>query len=316
MTDQNAAPQRIIFMGTPDFAVAPLRALHQAGHRIVCVYCQPPRAAGRGKKPRPSPVQQAAEELGLPVRSPLNFRNVADRDAFAGLEADLAVVAAYGLILPQAILDAPRLGCFNIHASLLPRWRGAAPIHRAIMAGDTTSGITIMRMEAGLDTGPMLMVDTTAISADDTTVSLHDRLATMGADLIVPAVAAIAAGTASETAQPMDGVTYAAKIDKAEARIDWSQDAAMIERLIRALTPFPGAWFELDGHRVKVHAAHLLDGQDTDAGVAPGTTVDDALGVQCGQGRLRLTRLQRAGKGPVNAADMLNGRPIPAGTSL
>jgi len=207
MGNRSAAPLRIIFMGTPDFAVAPLRSLHAAGHEIVCVYCQPARAAGRGKKPRPSPVQQAAEELGLPVRSPLNFRDTADRDAFAALNADLAVVAAYGLILPQAVLDATRLGCFNIHASLLPRWRGAAPIHRAIMAGDSQSGITIMRMEAGLDTGPMLMTASTATSAGDTTVTLHDRLADMGASLIVTAVDGIAAGALTETPQPAEGVT-------------------------------------------------------------------------------------------------------------
>lgn len=314
MRTRSAAPLRIIFMGTPDFAVTPMRALHAAGHEIVCVYCQPARAAGRGKKPRPSPVQQAAEDLGLIVRSPLNFRDLSDRAAFADLNADLAVVAAYGLILPQAILDATRLGCFNIHASLLPRWRGAAPIHRAIMAGDAATGITIMRMEAGLDTGPMLMTAATPIDPADTTVTLHDRLAAMGGELIVTAVDDIAADRAVETPQPSDGVTYATKIDKAEARIDWTQDAAGIERLIRALTPFPGAWFEIDGQRVKVHGAHLLDGHD--ASIAPGTTVDAALGVQCGQGRIRLTRLQRAGKGPVDAADMLNGRPVPADVLL
>jgi len=307
-------PLRIIYMGTPAFAVGPLRALAAAGHQIVAVYCQPPRAAGRGRKPRPSPVQVAAEELGLPVRTPLNFRDTADRDAFAELGADLAVVAAYGLILPQAILDATRLGCFNIHASLLPRWRGAAPIHRAIMAGDSETGVTIMRMEAGLDTGPMLLEARTAIQAGDTTETLHDRLAAMGTELIVAAVEAIATGQATETPQPEDGVTYAAKIDKAEARIDWSGDARQIERQIRALTPFPGAWVEIDGQRVKVHGAHVVDGPG--AAGRPGTTIDDQLAVQCGAGVLRLTRLQKAGKGPMDATDYLNGRPVPAGTGL
>jgi len=305
---------RIIYMGTPDFAVAPLRALHAAGHRIVAVYCQPPRAAGRGKKPRPSPVQHAAGELGLSVRTPLNFRDVSDREAFAALQADMAVVAAYGLILPQAILDATRLGCFNIHASLLPRWRGAAPIHRAVMAGDDETGITIMRMEAGLDTGPMLLVDRTPIRASDTTATLHDRLAAMGADLVVQAVADIAAGQVVEIPQPEAGVTYAAKIDKAEAHIDWSWDAERIERLIRGLSPFPGAWCEIGGQRVKVHAAHVV--QDTSSSRQPGMTVDDQLAVQCGSGVLRLTRLQKAGKGVMDAAAWLNGRPVPAGTGL
>lgn len=309
-----AQPLRIIYMGTPDFAVAPLRALHAAGHQVVAVYCQPPRAAGRGKKPRPSPVQQAAEELGLTVRTPLNFRDTSDREAFAALEADIAVVAAYGLILPQAILDATRLGCFNIHASLLPRWRGAAPIHRAIMAGDDETGITIMRMEAGLDTGPMLLVDRTPIRASDTTATLHDRLAAMGADLVVRAVADIATGQAVETPQPEAGVTYAAKIDKAEARIDWSWDTERIERLIRGLSPFPGAWCEIDGQRVKVHAAHVV--QETTNDRQPGMTVDDQLAVQCGSGVLRLTRLQKAGKGVMDAAAYLNGRPVPEGTGL
>lgn len=306
---------RIIYMGTPDFAVPALQALHAAGHEIVAVYTQPPRAAGRrGRKPVPSPVQQAAEALGLTVRSPLNFRAAEDREAFAALDADLAVVAAYGLILPQAILDATRLGCINIHASLLPRWRGAAPIHRAIMAGDPETGITIMRMEAGLDTGPMLKVQSTPIHGSDTTLTLHDRLAAMGAEMVVGAVAEIASGKAVETPQPDEGVTYAAKIDKAEARIDWSRDAVVVERLVRALTPFPGAWCEIGGQRVKIHAAHLVEGSGGEA--AAGTTIDDQLGVRCGTGVLRLTRLQPAGKGVMDAADFLNGRPVPAGTGL
>ncbi len=308
-----AQPLRIIYMGTPDFAVAPLRKLHAAGHQIVAVYCQPPRAAGRGKKPRPSPVQQAAEELGLTVRTPLNFRDTSDREAFAALEADIAVVAAYGLILPQAILDATRLGCFNIHASLLPRWRGAAPIHRAIMAGDDETGITIMRMEAGLDTGPMLLVDRTPIRASDTTATLHDRLAAMGADLVVRAVADIATGQAVETPQPEAGVTYAAKIDKAEARIDWTRPAAEVDRHIRGLSPFPGAWFELNGERVKALLSEIAEAQGQGA---PGEVIDGALTVACGEGAIRLTRLQRAGKGAVKAEDFLRGKPLGAGVIL
>ena len=305
------APLRIVFMGTPDFAVPALAALHESGHEIVAVYSQPPRRAGRGKKPRPGPVHLKAEALGVPVLTPTSLRNVEAQVAFDAHKADLAVVAAYGLILPQPILDAPRLGCFNIHASLLPRWRGAAPIHRAIMAGDAETGVTIMRMDAGLDTGDMALIGRTPISPLDTTQSLHDRLAAMGAKLMVDTASRLTAGTLALTPQPEGGITYAAKIDKAEAHIDWTRPAEETERLIRALTPFPGAWFETAGERVKVHRALLTIGEGL-----PGTIVDDDLTVQCGAGRLQLVSLQRAGKRAMDATEFQRGKPIPAGTVL
>ncbi len=237
-------------MGTPDFSVPVLDALVDAGHEIAAVYCQPPRPAGRGKKDRASPVQMRAEALGLEVRYPVSLKGAAEQAEFAALEADIAVVVAYGLILPQVILDAPRAGCLNIHASLLPRWRGAAPIHRAIMAGDAKTGVCIMQMEAGLDTGPVLLRDETAIGAEETTGALHDRLSQMGAALIVQALAQL--DQLTPQTQPEEGVTYAAKIDKAEARVDWAQPAAQIDRLIRGLSPFPGAWCEVQGERIKL----------------------------------------------------------------
>ncbi|WP_417517218.1 methionyl-tRNA formyltransferase [Minwuia sp.] len=299
-------------MGTPDFAVPALKAVHAAGHRIVAVYSQPPRAAGRGKKPRPGPVHKAAEELDLPVFTPKSLRNAEAQAEFARHEADVAVVAAYGLILPQAILDAPRLGCFNIHASLLPRWRGAAPIHRAVLAGDTKTGVTIMKMDAGLDTGDMALTVETPIGARDTTETLHDRLAQMGADLMVEALEKLAKGRLALTPQPEDSITYAAKIDKAEARIDWTRPAVEIERKIRGLSPFPGAWFEADGERVKAHMAMLIPPADA----APGTVLDHALTVQCGDGAIRFLSLQRAGKKTMDATEFQRGRPIAPGTVL
>jgi len=239
---------RVIFMGTPDFSVPVLNALVNAGHDVVCAYCQPPRPAGRGKKDRPSPVQIRAEALGLPVRHPVSVKSADEQAAFAALEADVAVVVAYGLILPQAVLDAPKRGCLNIHASLLPRWRGAAPIHRAIMAGDAETGVCIMQMEAGLDTGPVLLKKVTAIGADETTAVLHDRLSAMGAEAIVEALGAL--DDLTPIPQSDEGVTYAAKIDKSEARIDWTKPAVEVDRLIRGLSPFPGAWFGHAGTRV------------------------------------------------------------------
>ncbi|MBY5934529.1 methionyl-tRNA formyltransferase [Tateyamaria omphalii] len=300
---------RVIFMGTPEFSVSALDALHDAGHEIVCVYTQPPRPAGRGKKDRPSPVQARAEALGLEVRHPVSLRNDDAQAAFAALNADVAVVVAYGLILPQPILDAPVHGCLNIHASLLPRWRGAAPIHRAIMAGDAETGVCIMQMEAGLDTGPVLLRGSTPIGATETTADLHDRLAGMGAGLIVEALAGLA--DLVPEVQPEEGVTYAAKIDKAEAAIDWSRDAVEVDRLIRGLSPFPGAWFEHEGTRIKVLGSVLAEG----AG-APGMVLDDALTVACGSGAVRLTRLQRAGKGAQDADVFLRGLPLSKGTQL
>jgi len=300
---------RLIFMGTPEFSVSVLDQLVSAGHEIVCVYSQPPRPAGRGKKPRPSPVQKRAEELGLQVRTPLNFKDEVDRQAFADLNAEAAVVVAYGLILPQAILDAPERGCFNIHASLLPRWRGAAPIQRAIMAGDATSGVCIMQMEAGLDTGAVLHRAETPIMATDTTATLHDRLADMGSALMVEALAKI--DTLIPEPQPEAGMTYAAKIDKAEAKIDWSKPAVEVDRLIRGISPFPGAWFELNGERVKA----LLSGLVNENGAA-GTALDDSLTIACGEGAVRLLKVQKAGKGPQPAEVFLLGTKVPAGAVL
>ncbi|WP_299621081.1 methionyl-tRNA formyltransferase [uncultured Tateyamaria sp.] len=300
---------RLVFMGTPAFSVAALDALHEAGHDIACVYSQPPRPAGRGKKDRPSPVQTRAETLGLEVRHPVSLRNPEAQAEFAALNADVAVVVAYGLILPQPILDAPTHGCLNIHASLLPRWRGAAPIHRAIMAGDAETGVCIMQMEAGLDTGPVLMREATAIGATETTADLHDRLAAIGADLVVKTLDALPDLTPHP--QPEDGVTYAHKIDKAEAAIDWAQPAAIVDRQIRGLSPFPGAWFEHEGARIKVLGSALGDGTG-----APGTVLDDALSVACGDGAVRLTRLQRAGKAAQDADVFLRGNVMPKGTVL
>lgn len=300
---------RLIFMGTPEFSVSVLDQLVSAGHEIACVYSQPPRPAGRGKKPRPSPVHKRAEALGLEVRTPLNFKETADRQAFADLNANAAVVVAYGLILPQAILDAPKLGCFNIHASLLPRWRGAAPIQRAIMAGDAESGVCIMQMEAGLDTGPVLTRDATPIGTTDTAATLHDRLADMGANLMVAALETLPAHT-PET-QPEAGVTYATKIDKAEAKIDWSKPAVEVDRLIRGISPFPGAWFLLNGERVKALLSELADGSGN-----AGTTLDDTLTVACGTGAVKLLKVQKAGKGPQTSDVFLLGTKVPAGTVL
>ena len=299
---------RIIFMGTPDFSVEVLKALHGAGHEIVAVYSQPPRRAGRGKKERPGPVHKYAEGLGLPVFTPLSFKNKSDRMAFAAHRADVAVVVAYGLILPQAMLDMPVHGCLNIHASLLPRWRGAAPIERAIMAGDKETGICIMQMEAGLDTGPVITCETTPISAHDTADSLHDRLAKMGAALMVRI---LKTERFSAKPQPETGVTYAAKIDKAEARIDWAQPAEIIDRRIRGLSPFPGAWCEIRGERIKVLGSALAPGSG-----GPGQALDDDFTIACGSGALRLTKLQRAGKAAMLAADFARGFAVKKGEIL
>ena len=296
-------------MGTPDFAVPTLKALCDAGHEIVMVYTQPPRPAGRGQKPRPSPVQAFAEARGLPVRTPVSLKSDEDRDAFAALQADAAVVVAYGLILPEPVLAAPRFGCLNLHASLLPRWRGAAPLQRAIMSGDRETGVAVMQMEAGLDTGPVLASRRVPIDDTTTTPDLHDRLAEIGAPLMVETLESLAAGAAVATPQPEDGVTYAAKIDKAEARIDWNRPAIDIDRQIRALNPFPGAWFETDGQRIKVHAAAVVEGHGQ-----PGEVLDDRLTVACAEGALRLIRLQRQGKGAVDADAFLRGFAVERGT--
>ena len=298
---------RIIFMGTPDFSVPVLDALVQAGHEIAAVYCQPPRPAGRGKKARLTHVHARAEVFGLEVRTPVTLKG--QQDAFVALNADVAVVVAYGLILPQAILDAPRLGCLNIHASLLPRWRGAAPIHRAIMAGDKETGVCIMQMEAGLDTGPVLMRKATAIASEDTTGAVHDRLSQMGARLIVDSLNRI--DDLTPAPQPDVGVTYAEKIDKAEARVDWTRPAKEIDFQIRGLSPFPGAWAEVDGQRLKFLNCRLADG-----GGQPGEVLDDRLTIACGSGAVEVLRLQRAGKGPQDREEFLRGLAIPPGTRL
>ncbi|KEP70463.1 methionyl-tRNA formyltransferase [Thioclava dalianensis] len=294
---------RVVFMGTPDFSVPVLEALARA-HEVVAVYSQPPRPAGRGKKDRPSPVQQKAEALGIETRTPLNFKSAETREAFAALNADIAVVVAYGLILPQAVLDAPARGCLNIHASLLPRWRGAAPIHRAIMAGDTETGICIMQMEAGLDTGPVLLREATPIGATETTGALHDRLSAMGAKLILDTLAQIDALTPE--AQPEAGVTYASKIDKAEARIDWTRPAPELVRHINGLSPFPGAWCEINDERVKLLQAALGQGQGTPGAVLDGFTI------ACGTGSLEILQAQRPGKRAMAVKDSLHGREMPA----
>ncbi|MEM6745672.1 MAG: methionyl-tRNA formyltransferase [Pseudomonadota bacterium] len=302
---------RLVFMGTPDFAVPTLEALVEAGHGVAAVYTQPPRPAGRGKKPRPGPVQAQAEALGLEVRHPTSLKSEAEQAAFAALEADAAVVAAYGLILPRAVLEAPRLGCWNVHASLLPRWRGAAPIQRALLAGDAETGVCIMRMEAGLDTGPVVLREATEIGPEDTGGSLHDRLAEIGARLMPRALAGIAQGTLEAEVQPDEGVTYAAKIEKAEARVDWARPAAEVDRRIRAFAPFPGAWTEIGGERVKLLLSRVEAGDG-----APGEALDDRLLVACGEGAMRVLRLQRAGKGAAEAEDVLRGFGVPAGMRL
>ena len=312
---------RIIFMGTPEFSVPVLEALVAAGHDIAAVYCQPPRPAGRGKKDRPTPVHARAQEMGLEVRHPLNFKDPADIADFAALQADVAVVVAYGLILPQALLDAPKYGCLNIHASLLPRWRGAAPIHRAIMARDAQTGVCIMQMEAGLDTGPVLLRRETAIGAKDTTAALHDRLSLIGAEAIVEALAHLP--DLSAQVQPDEGVSYAAKIDKAEAAIDWTAPAAEVDAKIRGLSPFPGAYVEVDGARVKLLASRLAAGAFADQGAAPaaaGEVIEGAeegrLVVACGSGAVEVLRLQRAGKGAQDADVFLRGQAWSKGKRL
>lgn len=304
---------RLVFMGTPSFAVPALRALHGAGHDIIAVYCQPPRPAGRGKKPRPSAVQQAAEGLALPVRYPATLKDAEEQAAFAALGADAAIVAAYGLILPHAILTAPRLGCLNIHASLLPRWRGAAPIQRAILAGDRETGITIMQMDEGLDTGDMLAQESVRITGTTTAADLSDTLAAMGARLITETLPRLAAGGIAPTPQPDAGAVYAPKLSRAEGRLDWTADAEVSARQVRALTPWPGAWFENAGERIKVlNAQAEADG----TGAAPGTLLDDRFTIACGSGALRLDRVQRPGKAPMEGAAALRGMRLQAGNSL
>lgn len=299
---------RIAFMGTPDFAVPTLDALVAAGHDVIAVYSQPPRPAGRGKALRPSPVQARAEALGIETRTPLSLRDEEARAAFSDLDLDVAVVAAYGLILPLPILEAPRHGCLNVHGSLLPRWRGAAPVQRAILAGDETTGVTIMGMEKGLDTGPMYLKGETPVDRK-TAGELTDELARMGAALMLKVLAQL--DTLSPIPQPEEGVTYAAKIEKQEARIDFSQSAEAVERQVRAFNPMPGAFFEAQGERVKILAADPVDAQGE-----PGTVLDDRLTIACGTGGLAPSLVQRAGRGVMTPDELLRGFDIPAGTRL
>jgi methionyl-tRNA formyltransferase len=303
---------RLVYMGTPDFAVPALSALLAAGHEVACVYTQPPRPAGRGQKEQRSPVHELAAARGLAVRTPASLKGEPAQREFADLEPDAAVVAAYGLILPKAVLAAPRLGCFNIHASLLPRWRGAAPIQRAILAGDAETGITIMQMDEGLDTGAMLRQAKTPIGPDDTAQTLHDRLAGIGAGEIVAVLRDLEAGAVTPRPQPAAGVTYAAKLVREDGRLDWTRPAAALERQVRAFDPWPGAWFEHAGERIKVLAAKPVQGVTG----APGTVVSAGPIVACGEGGLQLLRLQRPGKAPLEAGAFLRGFPLPSGTRL
>ena len=295
---------RVVFMGTPDFSVAALNAV-AAAHEVVAVYTQPPRPAGRGQQLRPSPVQARAEALGLPVRTPKTLRTPDSQADFAALDADVAVVVAYGLILPQPVLDAPRHGCLNIHASLLPRWRGAAPIHRAIMAGDAETGICIMQMEAGLDTGPVLLRQATAIGPEETTADLHDRLSALGADLIAQALDRLP--DLVPQPQPEDGVTYAHKIDKAEARVDWTLPADQVAAQIRGLSPFPGAWCQMGAERLKLLRAEAVQGSGSPGQVLPG----DGLRIACGSGAVDISHVQREGKRALPVAEALRGLALP-----
>jgi methionyl-tRNA formyltransferase len=302
-------PLRLIFMGTPDFSVPTLLELVAHGHEIAAVYTRAPKPGGRGMKLQPTPVEVEARRLGIPVLTPKTLRTPEALEAFRAHGADAAVVVAYGMILPQAILDAPKLGCFNLHASLLPRWRGAAPINRAIMAGDAWSGVMVMKMDVGLDTGDVAMAERLPITDAMTASDLHDALSPLGADLMVRAIAALERGSLQLVKQSEEGVTYAAKIEKAEARIDWSKPAREVLRHIHGLSPFPGAWSEIVGGgeaaRVKILRCELAKGSG-----APGSVLDDHLAIACGEGAIRVIELQRAGKAPMKAAEFLRGTPL------
>jgi methionyl-tRNA formyltransferase len=306
---------RIVFMGTPDFALPALKALLNAGHEIVAVYTQPPRAAGRGMALRKSPVHEAAEAAGLEVRVPNDLKSPAEQKRFTALEAEAAVVVAYGLILPKQVLDGTRRGLFNIHASLLPRWRGAAPINRAIMAGDAESGVSVMRVTEGLDEGPVCLIERAPIGPNMTAGELHDGLAELGAGLIVEAFAALENGTLSCIAQDGEKATYAAKLKNVETRIDWSQPAKIVHNHIRGLAPHPGAWFEI-GLGDKRERVKVLDSERVEGEGAPGTLLDDDLAVACGEGAVRLTNVQRAGKKAMSVDAFLRGVALPVGTVL
>jgi methionyl-tRNA formyltransferase len=309
-------PLRLVFMGTPDCAVPTLAAIVGRGHEVAAVYTRAPPPAGRGMELRPSPVEREARRSGIAVLTPKTLRTPEAQEEFRGHRADAAVVVAYGLILPKPVLDAPRLGCFNLHASALPRWRGAAPINRAVMAGDGETGVVVMRMEEGLDTGPMAMAARVAIGADMTAGELHDELAPVGAGLMVHALDVLEHGALPLTPQPDEGVTYAAKIDKNETRIDWTKPWQAVHDHCRGLSPFPGAWFELPGagkEAVRIKALHTTRG---DGAGPPGTVLDDRLTIACGDGAVRILELQRAGKQPMKVGDFLRGTPLATGTRL
>lgn len=316
MTEENLLktekPMRLVFMGTPDFSVPLLAALIDAGHEVICVYSQPPRKSGRGQKVNPTPVHAFAESQGIEVRTPLSLKGEDEQKAFADLNADCAIVAAYGLLLPKAVLDAPKYGCLNAHASILPRWRGAAPIQRAIEAGDDVSGVTIMQMDEGLDTGDMLLIQPVPITAQTTGESLHDELSVESARLILEALRAVDGGYTKPQKQPQEGVTYAKKLDKKESQIDWSHSADDIERRIRAFTPWPGSWFAFGKDRIKVIKAEVVNQEGTE-----GTRLDaDGLVIACGEKALKIVTLQRSGKGATDADSFLRGFNIPVGTAI
>lgn len=302
---------RLVFMGTPDFAVPTLARLIEDGHKVLAVYSQPPRPAGRGMAERPSPVQAFAERVGIEMRMPVALKPEAETAAFRALAADAAIVAAYGLLLPAAILAAPMHGCYNVHASLLPRWRGAAPINRAIMAGDRESGVSIMRMEEGLDTGPVCLMGSVPIQSSTTAGELHDRLAGLGAELMSQALKSLGEGALDCRPQPEAGVSYARKIEKSETRIDFDRPAEEVARHIHGLSPFPGAWFLLRGHRIKVLRAETAAGRGR-----PGTAIGKDFLVACRPGAVRLLAVQREGKSPLSAAEFARGTPVPEGTDL
>jgi methionyl-tRNA formyltransferase len=304
-------PLRLIFMGTPDFAVPTLVELAARGHDIVAVYTRAPKPAGRGMDLQPSPVERAARKLNFPVLTPATLKGAEAETVFRAHQADAAVVVAYGLLLPKPILDAPPLGCFNVHASLLPRWRGAGPINRAVMAGDMNTGTSVMKMNEGLDTGDIAMLESMPIGADMTAGDLHDALARLGADLMARALSALERGTLTLTPQPAVGVTYAKKISKDETRIDWSKPWQEVHNHIRGLSPFPGAWFEIGGARAKALRSTKGEGSGP-----PGTALDDALTIACGDGAVRLTHVQRAGKQPMQADEFLRGTPVKTGTRI
>jgi methionyl-tRNA formyltransferase len=307
-------PLRVVFFGTPDFAVPTLAAILDAGHAVARVYTQPPRPAGRGQKSRPGAVHEFAGRRGLDVATPRSLKPAEEHEAFTALASDVAVVVAYGLLLPAPILHAPRFGCINVHASLLPRWRGAAPIQRAILSGDRETGVTIMQMDEGLDTGPILLAEPTPIGPEDTAETIHDRLATLGAVLLVRALAGLERGALNATPQPQDGATYASRLTREEGRLVWGRAADALARQVRAFTPWPGAWFEHGGEHLKVLRVEIGAGPAGSA--APGTVLDDALSIACGEGVLRILEAQRPGRAAMATTAMLRGHPIPAGTVL